>query len=162
MTMPVSTLTHVAALAGAVPQLTVSLDTDNGATVIVGDFPEASLCTHAFRQVMADWPTQSDHAPCVEEIHFDGAEARGPVLATGAVRWFSTGLGAQRAVAALREARKGQPKLSVQVRFDAMLAVSVVRMETDTLSDEDLDEAAIAAYATCEAESLLASVSAAA
>ncbi|WP_144276297.1 hypothetical protein [Demequina sp. NBRC 110053] len=160
--MPVSTLTHVAALAGAVPHLTVSLDTDNGATVIVGDFPEASLCTHAFRQVIADWPTESGHAPCVDDIHFDGADARGPVLATGQVRWFSTGLGAQRAVAALRTSRRGQQKISVQVRFDALLAVSVVRMESDALADDELDDAAIAAYATCEAESLLASVSAAA
>ncbi|MFV0633845.1 hypothetical protein [Demequina sp.] len=162
MSMPVSTLTHVAALAGAVPHLTVSLDTDSGSTVIVGDFPEASLCTHAFRQVIADWPSESGHAPCVEEIHFDGAEARGSVLATGAVRWFSTSLVAQRAVTALRRAREGQARVSVQVRFDALLGVSVVRMESTDLSAEELDEAAIGAYATCETEHLLASLSQAA
>lgn len=156
MTVSVSTLAQVAALASAVPHLTVSLDTHGGTTVIVGDFPEASMCAHAFRHVVSQWPAEGAHEPCVDEIHFDGGQARGPVLATGPVRWFVAELPAQRAVGALKTVRPRAQGASAAVRFDAVLGVSVVRLESDTLEDAELDEVATAAYAACEVESLLA------
>ena len=155
MSVPVSTLTHVAALAAAVPQLTVSLDTHSGSTVIVGDFPEASLCTHAFRRVVADWPADGDHAPCVDGVHFDGAQERGPVLGSGAVRWFVSDLPAQATATALRSARSDGPRIDTRVRFDTMLGVSVVRMECGQVDALELDEAATLAYAACLAEHLI-------
>ncbi|MFW2512148.1 hypothetical protein ACNI3K_00020 [Demequina sp. SO4-13] len=155
--MPTSviTLAHVAALAAAVPRITVSLDTRGGSTVIVGDFPEASMCTHAFRQVVTEWPADAAHEPCVEAIHFDGAEERGPVLATGVERWFVSELDAQAAVAALRDARPDGPRIDTRVRFDPVLALSVVRMASDRLSAAELDAAATLAYAACLAEHLM-------
>ncbi|WP_062076781.1 hypothetical protein [Demequina globuliformis] len=158
MPIPVSTLTHVAALASAVPQLTVSLDTHGGTTVIVGDFPEASMCAHAFRNVASQWPAHGEHQPCVDEIHFDGGVARGPLLATGPVRWFVTDLPAQRAVHALRRVRPRSQGADVAVRFDALLAVSVVRLESAELSEEALDELATAAYAACAVDHLMQAV----
>ncbi|GIG53612.1 hypothetical protein [Demequina activiva] len=155
MPTPVSTLVHVAALATSVPQVTFSLDTTGGSTVVIGDFAEASMCTHAFRQVVAQWPAHGDHAPCVEAIHVEGAIERGPVLADGAARWFVSELGAQATIAAIRTAREGGPHVDTRVRFDSVLAVSVVRMASDSLDSDALDEAATLAYAACLAEHLI-------
>lgn len=155
MPTSVTTLAHVAALAAAVPHLTVSLETRGGSTVIVGDFPEASMCAHAFRQVVQQWPSQGDHEPCVDAVHFDGADERGPVLATGAVRWFVSELGAQPTVSALRGARPDGPRVDTRVRFDAELGMSVVRMASADLDADALDEAATLAYAACLAEQLI-------
>lgn len=71
MTVSYSTLAHVAALAAAVPGCIATLDTDSGRKVVVGDHPEASLCTHAFRHVIAQWPDGADHSPCVTGVRFD-------------------------------------------------------------------------------------------
>ena len=161
MSVPVSTLVHVSALASAVPQLTVSLDTDSGSTIIVGDFPEASMCTHAFRQVVAHWPEHGEHAPCVGEIVFDGAERRGAVLAQGDARWFVTDLAAQPAVSALRSAKPRSRGADVHVRFDTVLGVSVVRVASTILTDSELDDLATEAYAACATEHLLAAAQAA-
>lgn len=155
MPTSVTTLAHVAALAAAVPRLTVSLDTRGGSTVIVGDFPEASMCTHAFRQVVQQWPSHGDHEPYVDAVHFDGAEERGPVLATGAVRWFVSELASQPTVAALRGARPEGPRVDTRVRFDSVLGLSVVRMASADLDADQLDEAATLAYASCLAEHLI-------
>ncbi len=153
--MPVSTLGHIAALAAAIPHLTVSLDTHGGSTVIVGDFPEASMCSHAFRQVVTQWPAHSDHHPCVETVVFDGADERGPVLATGPVRWFATDLSAEQTVSVLRASKPRSSGISVQVRFDTVLGLSVVRMESSQMDDAALDDIAIAAYAGCEVAHLI-------
>ncbi|WP_061960798.1 hypothetical protein [Demequina flava] len=155
MSISVSALAHVAALASAVPQLTVSLDTHGGTTVIVGDFAEASMCAHAFRHVVSQWPAQNAHDPCVEQIHFDGGHARGPLLAAGPVRWFVTDLSAQRAVSALRSVRPRAQGAAASVRFDSVLAVSVVRFESDVLDADALDELATSAYAACAVEHLV-------
>ncbi|MFV0287465.1 MAG: hypothetical protein ACK5IM_13940 [Demequina sp.] len=161
MTIPVSTLVQVSALAAAVPQLTVSLDTDGGTTVIVGDFPEASMCTHAFRHVVANWPAHGGHQPCVDEIHFDGAEGRGAVLAQGEARWFVSELAAQATVTALRTVGPRSRGAEAQVRFDSVLGVSVVRLASTTLTAEALDELATEAYAACVTEHLLLAATAA-
>lgn len=155
MSITVSTLGHVAALAAAVPQLTVSLDTHSGSTVIIGDFAEASMCSHAFRHVVSQWPEEGMHQPCVETIHFDGATPRGPVLATGPVRWFATDLCAQRTVGALRTVKPRAAGADAQVRFDTVLGICVVRLESETLTDEELDELATRAYAACVTDHLL-------
>ncbi|WP_062136000.1 hypothetical protein [Demequina aestuarii] len=155
MPISVTTLAHVAALAAAVPRITVSLDTPSGSTIIVGDFPEASMCTHAFRQFVQQWPVDAQHQPCVDAVHFDGAQERGPVLATGPSRWFVSELAAQPAVAALRAARPDGPRIDTRVRFDPLLGLSVVRMASDQLSETELDEAATLAYAACLAEHLI-------
>ncbi|WP_084128995.1 hypothetical protein [Demequina sp. NBRC 110055] len=155
MTVPVSTLVHVSALAAAVPQITVSLDTDGGSTVVVGDVPHASMCPHSFRHVVATWPADGGHEPCVDAIRFDGADSRGAVLAQGQSRWFVSELAAQPTVAALRAIKPRSRGAVVQVRFDAVLAVSVVRLESDTLAAEALDDLATEAYAACATEHLL-------
>lgn len=156
MPTPVSTLVHVAALATAVPRVTFSLDTTGGSVVVIGDFPEASMCTHAFRQVVAQWPASGDHAPCVEAIHVEGATERGPVLADSTARWFVSDLAAQATIAAIRAARAGGPHVDTRVRFDTMLGVSVVRMASESLMPEELDEAATLAYGACLTEHLIA------
>lgn len=155
MSVPVSTLSHVAALAASVPHLTVSLETHSGSTVIVSDTPEASMCAHAFRHVVADWPEDGDHAPCVDEIRFDGAHERGPLLATGPVRWWVSDLSAQATIAAVRASRPDGPRVDTRVRFDSTLGVSIVRMESRELDDAALDERATIAYAACLAEHLI-------
>lgn len=155
MTVPVSTLVQVSALAAAVPQLSVSLDTDGGSTVVVGDVPEASMCPHAFRHVVANWPADGVHEPCVDAIRFEGADARGVVLSQGQSRWFVSDLAAQQTVAALRAIKPRSRGAVVQVRFDSVLAVSVVRLESDTLSADALDDLATEAYAACATEHLL-------
>jgi len=158
VSVPVSTLSHIAALAASVPHLTVALDTHSGSAVTVGDGPEASMCAHAFRQVVANWPEDGDHAPCVDQIRFDGADERGPVLATGRVRWFVSDLSAQDTIAALRGARPEGPRgprVDTRVRHDATLGVSIVRMESAELDHVALDERATAAYAACLAEHLI-------
>lgn len=155
MTVPLSTLTHAAALAGAVPQLTVSLETRGGSTVIVGDFPEASMCAHAFREAVTQWPADGTRPPSVDAVRFDGAHERGPVLATGQVRWFVSDLAAQPTVSTLRAARPDGPRIDTRVRFDGELGLSVVRMESDVMTPDELDEAATHAYAACLADHLI-------
>ena len=155
MPTPISTLVHVAALATSVPRVTFSLDTTGGSTVVIGDFPEASMCSHAFRQVVAHWPESGDHAPCVESIHVEGASERGPVLVDGSARWFVSELGAQATITAVSAAREGGPRVDTRVRFDTVLGVSVVCMASDAVDAEALDEAATLAYAACLAEHLI-------
>lgn len=155
MSVPLSTLVHASALAAAVPQLTVSFDTHGGSTVIVGEFSQASMCAQMFRHVVAGWPVEGGHEPCVDQIHFDGAVERGPVLATGAQRWFVSELAATDVVSVARAARAGQPRIDTQVRFDTILGVTVIRMESEGLSSDALDEAATLLYAACLAEHLI-------
>lgn len=161
MTVPVSTLIHVSALASAVPQLTVSLDTDSGSTVIVGDFAEASMCAHAFRHVVANWPADGGHEPCVTAIHFDGAERRGAVLAQGDARWFVSEMSATRTVTALRQIKPRSRGAEVHVRFDAVLGVSVVRLASSSIDPAAIDDLATQAYATCVTEHLVLEATAA-
>lgn len=155
MSVPLSTLVQASALAAVVPHLTVSFETHSGSTVIVGDFPEASMCAQMFRHVVAKWPSGTEHAPCVEQVHFDGAHERGPVLATGNTRWYVSELTAADVVAQARESREGLPRIDTRVRLDPVLGVSVVRMASDQLDSAELDEAATLLYAACLAEHLI-------
>ena len=138
------------------PRVTFSLDTTGGSIVVIGDFAEASMCTHAFRQVVAQWPANGEHSPCVEAIHVEGAHESGPLLVDGTARWFVSELGAQATIAAVRSAREAGPRIDTRVRFDALLGVSVVRMASEGLSSDGLDEAATRAYAACLADHLIA------
>lgn len=155
MSVPLSTLVQASALAAVVPHLTVSFETHSGSTVIVGNFAEASMCAQMFRHVVAEWPTDGEHEPCVEQIHFDGAHERGPVLASGNVRWFVSELAAAEVVAVARESRAGLPRIDTRVRLDPVLGVTVVRMASDEFDSADLDEAATLLYAACLAEHLI-------
>lgn len=161
--MPISltTLNHAAALAGAVPGLMVQIDTDSGSTVIVGEGPGASLCPHMFREVVSQWPDHADEAPCITGVRFDGADERGPTLATGPMRWFATELASSQAVAALRSLRGSGRHLDVRVRFDNTVGMSVVRIGSDVHAPRVLDEIAVEAYAACLSEQLLPAADAA-
>lgn len=156
MTISRISLSHVAALAAAVPNLKVRLGTDSGGTVLVADEPGASLCAHAFRHVMAQWPDETGHSPCVNSVIYEGVRECPAGLAAGDVRWFVTELGAQEAANTLcaQRARDGI-SIDTEVRYDALLALTVVRLESDELDEDDLDEAALAAYGACVTEHLV-------
>lgn len=141
MPVSVTTLTHIAALECAVPGLTVRIATDGGGTVVIGDGEGASMCACAFRYVVAQWPHEADHDPCVASVEYQGAVHRGGILATGSSRWFVSDLEPHRTAYCLRAFGSS---LTARVWPDSQLGVCVVRV--DSRGDADVDELALDAY----------------
>ncbi len=180
--MPLSraAVESVAALCGAVPDLSFTVTTATGATLWVAEHPDARLCVHAFRTVVAQWVADCGHELCLESVEFDQFALAGGILGRRGERWIVSPLGANRTAAALRAVEGMADTLHVLVREDADFDVSVVHLRPDMVAlagadrgavehdavehdavehdavERLLDDAAIAAYAACLTEELLA------
>lgn len=74
------------------------------------------------------------------------------------MRWFVTDLDEEGATRALHAAGARGFVADTQVRFDAMLNLTVVRMEAPELSYEELHHVAVGAYAACISAELMGAV----
>lgn len=169
--MPLSraAVESVAALCGAVPDLSFTVTTATGSTLWVAEHPDARLCVHAFRTVVAQWVADCGHEPCLEAVDFDEFALKGGILSRRGERWVVSPLGAGRTAAALRGVDGMADTLHVLVREDLDFDVSVVHLRLDMVAlshagdkaaqpgavEQVLDDAAIAAYAACLTEELL-------
>ena len=149
-------LTKAAALAGALPGLTVTITGAAGGRIVVGPHPQGTMCASGLRTLLASWSDADE--PQVTDVSFHGAEERSGMLSRPGERSFAIGLSASDVAACLRRRADWPPEAHVMVSFDELLAVSVVRVMSWDLSEHDLDEAALRAHATCLIEELMQAV----
>lgn len=154
MTLSRSTVQGLAALCGGIPDITFTVSTSSGGDLWVAEHPDAQLCVHAFRRAIQEWPQGDCHAPCIEAVSFDDFVEIGGILSRAGERWFVSPLRAEATADALNSADELDAHVDVIVREDLDFNVSVVRVSRRDGDEEELDDAAIAAYAACLTEEL--------
>ena len=159
MAMSREALTEVAAIVAASPQVTLRLETLDGATVVVGDHGTGALCIDGFRRLMAAWVDGCE--PHVARVDFPGARYHAGMLAVPGLRYFVTHLSAEHTARCLRERTRWPDEAHAIVREDLLLDISVVQVMSSELDEDALEDAAREAQAACVVEELCREVEAA-
>lgn len=143
----ISDLAKVAALAGAMPGVSVTLTGAAGGELRIGPHPHGHLCAGGLRHLLARWALRGQ--PDILGIDFYGASERGGVLARPGERVFAVSLPVDDAIDCLRARLDWPEEALARLSGDELLGVTVVRVTSDTMDDARLDEAAVLAHATC-------------
>ncbi len=149
-------LTRIAAIAGATPERLLRLTTASGTSIVVGQHPNGTMCADGFRAIMATWDEQ--YEPHVESVMFSGAALNHGILSAPRERLFATSLNADQTAACLRSREDWPQEAHAVVREDPLLDLSVIRIVSDELDEDQLDALVQDADAACAVEALLADV----